>query len=140
RHHKAQRDTSHRATPDPVVVLRTRVEAATIVALRRYTPHHFAGRVGLFLPNREWLRPGNAMLRWRRVARDTEEYCGPEGCEGDQKARLHGSRQVIDHAQHPRSLIVSKEDAARAGNGYDLGRGALQETSPQWIGAKRPDG
>ena len=100
RHHKAQRDTSHRATPDPVVVLRTRVEAATIVALRRYTPHHFAGRVGLFLPNREWLRPGNAMLRWRRVARDTEEYCGPEGCEGDVMLLEPHVRAIAELFQH----------------------------------------
>lgn len=69
--------------PDPVILQRARVEAATLTALRCYTPHHFAGRVALFFPNREWRRPGNAMRRWRRVAGDVAEYYGPDGCAGD---------------------------------------------------------
>jgi thioesterase domain-containing protein len=71
------------APPDPVEVLRAKVQAATIVGLRRYTPRHFDGRLSLFLPNKGWLRPGSPMLRWRRVARETEKYVGPDGCHGD---------------------------------------------------------
>ena len=71
------------ASPDPVAVLRARLEAATIVGLRRYAPRHFDGRLSLFLPNKGWLRPGSPMLRWRRVARETEKYVGPDGCHGD---------------------------------------------------------
>jgi len=102
RQREEQRDASHLAAPppDPMLVRRARVEAATIVALRRYTPHHFAGRVGLFLPNKEWLRPGNAALRWRRVARDTEEYCGPEGCEGHvmlHEPHVHAIAELFQH-------------------------------------------
>jgi len=83
RERKARRDAGRLAAADPVLLLRAKIEAATIVAVRRYTPRHFAGRVRLFLPNKKWLRPGNAMLRWRPVARDTEEYVGPDGCIGD---------------------------------------------------------
>jgi thioesterase domain-containing protein len=83
RQRQARREASRHAVPDPVLVLRARVEAATLVGVRRYTPPYFAGRVSLFLPNTEWLRPGNALLRWRPVARDTDEYCGPDGCSGD---------------------------------------------------------
>jgi thioesterase domain-containing protein len=69
--------------PDPELVRRARVEAATLRALSRYTPRHFAGRLVLFFPNDTWLRPGHPMLHWRAVASDVEEYCGPDGCQGD---------------------------------------------------------
>src|SRR5206468_11444696 len=49
---KAHRDRVHAAAADPVLVLRAKVERATIAASRSYTPGHFAGRVGLFLPSR----------------------------------------------------------------------------------------
>jgi thioesterase domain-containing protein len=71
------------APPDPVEVLRAKIQAATIVGLRRYTPRHFDGRLSLFIPNKGWLRPGSPMLRWKRVARETEMYVGPDGCHGD---------------------------------------------------------
>jgi hypothetical protein len=70
-----------------VLVLRAGVERATIAAARRYTPGHFAGRVGLFLPCRAWARLGIGPLRWRSVARDTEEYFGPDGCTSDNMLR-----------------------------------------------------
>ena len=54
----------------------------TRLAVRRFTPQPFAGRVILFLPSREGLRPGSALLRWRAMARASEEYCGPDGCIG----------------------------------------------------------
>jgi thioesterase domain-containing protein len=71
------------ASPDPVEVLRAKIQAATIVGLRRYTPRHFDGRLSLFIPNKGWLRPGSPMLRWKRVARETEQFVGPDGCHGD---------------------------------------------------------
>ena len=71
------------AARDPVRILRARVEDMTVRAARRYTPGHFAGRVSLFMPSREWLRSGDEPLRWRLVARDCEEYFGPDGCNGD---------------------------------------------------------
>jgi len=82
RDRKARRNAPP-APPDPVEVLRAKVQAATIVGLRRYTPRHFDGRLSLFLPNKRWLRPGSPMLRWTRVARETERYVGPDGCDGD---------------------------------------------------------
>jgi len=84
RNHKARRDAQSQPQPDPVQVQRAKVEAATIAAIRRYTPRHFDGRLGLFLPNKEWLRPRSPMLRWQDLARETERYVGPDGCNGDE--------------------------------------------------------
>jgi thioesterase domain-containing protein len=100
RQRQARREASRHAAPDPVLVLRARVEAATLVGVRRYTPSYFAGRMRLFLPNKEWLRPGNRLLRWRPVARDTEAYCGPDGCSGD---RMLLEPFVADTAERFRS-------------------------------------
>jgi thioesterase domain-containing protein len=70
--------------PDPVQVVRAKVEAATVAAIRRYIPRHFGGRLRLFIPNKSWLRPRSPMLRWRRVAREIQKYVGPDGCHGDE--------------------------------------------------------
>jgi len=70
--------------PDPAQVLRAKIEAATVAAIRRYTPRDFGGRLRLFIPNKTWLRHRSPMLRWRRVAPLTEEYVGPDGCHGDE--------------------------------------------------------
>lgn len=83
RQRRAAREAAADAAPDPLKVQRARVEAATMRALSQYTPRHFAGRVALFSPNSSWLSPGHPMLRWREVASDVEEYCGPDGCQGD---------------------------------------------------------
>ncbi len=82
RNHKAN-SAERPAAPDSVLVLRAKVERATFAAARRYTPGHFAGRVSLFLPCKEWVRSGNEPLRWRSVARHAEEYFGPDGCNSD---------------------------------------------------------
>jgi thioesterase domain-containing protein len=64
------------AALDPVLVLRGKVERATVAAVRAYAPREFAGRVALFLPSRQW----DAARRWRSVAPGAEEYVGPDGC------------------------------------------------------------
>jgi thioesterase domain-containing protein len=87
RQRNEQRASERLAARDPVLVLRAWVEGSTLAAARRYTPGHFAGRVSLFLPSREWLRSGNEPLRWRSVARESEEYFGPDGCDSDQMLR-----------------------------------------------------
>jgi thioesterase domain-containing protein len=84
-----RRAAEHHAARDPVQVLRVRVEDITITAARRYSPGHFAGRVSLFLPSKEWVRSkewvhsGDEPLRWRSVAQSSEEYFGPDGCNGN---------------------------------------------------------
>jgi hypothetical protein len=78
----AQTETPDPAVSDIVMARRLEVQAATVAAIRRYTPRHFAGRVCLFLPNAA-AQFDKAMLRWRTVARDTEEYAGPAGGHGD---------------------------------------------------------
>lgn len=72
---------------DPAAVLRAKIQTATMVGVRRYTPRYFAGRLSLFLPNADWRHSGEGALRWRSVARETEVGCGPDGCEGDRILR-----------------------------------------------------
>jgi thioesterase domain-containing protein len=81
----AQRDRNRAAALDPALAPRNRLKEATLVGVRRYTPRPFPGRVSLFVPNREWLRPrpGNALLTWRAVAPDAEAFCGPDDCSGE---------------------------------------------------------
>ena len=83
RQRKARRDAAYTAALDPALAVRAKVARATITAVRRYIPANFSGRVGLFLPNREWLRSGAAPLRWRSVAGRAEEYYGPDNCNPD---------------------------------------------------------
>jgi thioesterase domain-containing protein len=87
RQRNERRAAERNAARDPVQVLRARVEESTLAAARCYTPGHFAGRVSLILPSRVWLRSGNEPLRWRSVARDIEEYFGPDGCDSDEMLR-----------------------------------------------------
>jgi thioesterase domain-containing protein len=84
-----QRREARRAAPppDPLLVVRAKVEAATVAAVRRYEPRYFAGRLIRFLPTREWLQRDNALLSWRGLAREVETYCGPDGCPVDQLLR-----------------------------------------------------
>jgi thioesterase domain-containing protein len=70
-------------TLDPVLLLRAKVEQANLSAVRAYAPRPYDGTVCLFLPCREWQHAGFLALRWQSVARRSEEYSGPEGCNGD---------------------------------------------------------
>lgn len=78
---KARHDAEPSAARDPVLARRAAVERATIAALRRYTPARFAGRIGLFVPCREWLP--SSTRRWRAVAQRAEAHVGPAGCNTD---------------------------------------------------------
>jgi thioesterase domain-containing protein len=79
--HKArpQRPGPHVA-PDQALLLRTKVQRATLAAARRYKPGYFAGRVIHFMPCKEWVRCGFEPLRWRSVALQAQDLYGPEGC------------------------------------------------------------
>jgi thioesterase domain-containing protein len=81
--HKLLRDAERAASADPVLLRRAGVERTTIAAVRRYSPGRYAGRVGLLLPNREWLHSGADPLRWRSVAPHAEHYFGPDSCNPD---------------------------------------------------------
>jgi thioesterase domain-containing protein len=61
---------------DPLLMLRARVERATLGAVRAYAPRPFSGRLALFLPSREWPHA----RRWRSVGRGASEYISPTGC------------------------------------------------------------
>jgi thioesterase domain-containing protein len=83
RRRQAKQEVPPEPAPDPVMVHRARVEAATLQALSRYTPRRCEGRVALFFPNDEWMRAGHPMLGWRGLASEVTEFCGPDGCQGD---------------------------------------------------------
>ena len=59
------------------------VQAATMKAIKAYEPRYFPGRVSLFLPSAKSRRPVDGLVRWRGLAREVEEYCGPDECVGD---------------------------------------------------------
>jgi thioesterase domain-containing protein len=82
RYRIAARAASRAPVTDPVLIRRHKVEAVTLSAVRAYVPPYYAGRLCLFVPSRSWLRSRNLTRRWRGVAGDIEEFCGP-GCEGD---------------------------------------------------------
>jgi thioesterase domain-containing protein len=67
----------------PLLAQRARVERAIFAALRRYVPGHFAGRLSLFLPSKQWVDSREEPLRWRAVAQHSDEYFGPDGCHTD---------------------------------------------------------
>jgi thioesterase domain-containing protein len=64
------------AAADPELAPRARVEQATLVAVRAYSPLASTARVALFLPSRQW----DTARRWRSVSPRAEEYFGPDGC------------------------------------------------------------
>ena len=103
RQRRVRREAPADGAPDPLLIRRAKVEAATLTALRRFIPDHFNGRVALFFPNREWRRRGNSMLRWREVADVREEHCGPDGCGGD----------VMLHEPHVRVIAEQFKGCSR---------------------------
>jgi thioesterase domain-containing protein len=114
RDRRVRRDAQSHTPPDPVQVQRAIVEAATVAAIRRYTPRYFDGRLSLFLPNKEWLRTGSPMLRWQRVARETEPYVGPDGCSGDEMLLEHYVARIAELFRSCRDELESGRPAPRA--------------------------
>ena len=114
RDHKARRDAQSQTPPDPVQIQRAKVEAATVAAIRRYTPRYFDGRLSLFLPNKEWLHPRSPMLRWQRVARETERYVGPDGCPGDEMLLERYVARIADLFRSCRGELGSERPTPRA--------------------------
>ena len=105
RQRKERRDAARAAALDPVLVRRTAVERATIAAIRRYRPAPFAGRLSLFLPCEGWLPSATPL--WASLARCTDEYVGPRGCDNDTMLR---EPYATDFA-----ALFRRCDAAQAG-------------------------
>src|SRR5262249_18782474 len=61
---RAERAVGHAAAPDAVLVWRARVEQATFVAIRRYLPGPFSGRLHLFWPSRHSRCADGALAQW----------------------------------------------------------------------------
>ena len=68
---------------DSALTRRAMVQQATMTAVCRYRPGFFAGRVAMFLPSAKARRSREGLTRWRGLAQRFDEYCGPDGCEGD---------------------------------------------------------
>ncbi len=83
------------ADADPVLELRSRVEEATLAAVRRYKPRPFAGRVCLFLPCKQWVHAGCSALAWRKVAQQAQVFFGRNGVTVDNMLREH----AVDFAE-----------------------------------------
>jgi len=82
-HRRKERISAQQAAAtDPVLVLRGKVERATLKAVRAYTPRDFAGRVALVWP-RHW----DAGKRWQSVARNAEKYEGADACSSHDMLR-----------------------------------------------------
>jgi thioesterase domain-containing protein len=73
-------DSSTPQAPSAVVA---KVQQATMKGICSYRPTYFDGRLTLFLPSAKTRRPSEGLSRWRTLARHVDEYCGPDGCEGD---------------------------------------------------------
>jgi hypothetical protein len=82
RERKARLAAGAPTQPEPVMVLRRKVERATIAAARRYRPSRYDGCIRLFVPSRDYARSHNEPLRWRSVAARSEAHFGPDGCNG----------------------------------------------------------
>ena len=85
RQRRERRDAAQAAALDPVLVRRAGVERATIAAIRRYRPAPFAGRLSLFLPSQRWLPSATPV--WASLARCSDQYVGPPGCDNDTMLR-----------------------------------------------------
>ncbi|HEX2567746.1 MAG TPA: thioesterase domain-containing protein, partial [Burkholderiales bacterium] len=71
-------------TPDEATQRRSRLEAATLNAVRAYAPRPFGGRVCHFIPCQTWARRSRARTeRWRALVPRIEAYYGPEGATAD---------------------------------------------------------
>jgi thioesterase domain-containing protein len=106
-HRAAQRDARLRSAADPALIPQGKLTKVTLAAVRRYIPRDFAGRLSLFVPNRNWLHSRYLSERWRSVARDFEVWSGPDNCDGDDMllephaaviADLFTSRLATTHA------------------------------------------
>jgi thioesterase domain-containing protein len=64
---------------DEMMVLREKLEEATVHAVSHYQPGRYAGRVSHMLPSRAWERAPTDPLRWRTVISDLHYYYGHEG-------------------------------------------------------------
>jgi thioesterase domain-containing protein len=71
------------AVEDVPMIQRAKVQRATMMGVRTYRPAFYPGRLVLFLPSPRARRRSEGLLRWHGLAHRVEEYCGPEGCEGD---------------------------------------------------------
>jgi thioesterase domain-containing protein len=80
---RARRAAARATRPDAITARRVAVEKATFAAVRRYRPRPFDGELALMLPCEATKRSLDAPLRWRRHARTSTEFVGPDDCNGD---------------------------------------------------------
>lgn len=91
--------------PDTVIMLRAKVEAAWIDAVRVYQPRAFGGRVFHFPASKAWARSVK-VHRWDPVAQRATVLHGPDGCTGE---------DMLDVAHAPEFARHLRRAGAQAG-------------------------
>src|SRR5262249_40329796 len=76
------REARRQATLVRTALGRPRLGRAPLAAVRRFAPGVLAGRLVLFLPNRQWSRACGA-LDWRTLSQSIDVHFGPDGCNAD---------------------------------------------------------
>lgn len=79
-----------------------------MVAVKRYEPGFYGGRVDAFLPSEAWRGSGEGADEWKHVARHVVEHVGPDGAHGDNMLREPHVRVLAalvdsslrDHSEH----------------------------------------
>ncbi len=126
RRRTAEREARRTSAVDPEMIRRARVEAVTLAAVRRFQPRPFDGRVSVFLPSRDW-QSGDALLgrRWREVARNIEEYCGPDGGRGDRILLEPHVRDLAELFRRSRESNSGERRERFATRGWPMPAGAI---------------
>ena len=94
--------------PDPVLVRREAVGAATIDAVRDYTPRFFDGHLDLMLPCAAWKASFDAPLRWQDHVRTSAEFVGPDDCNGDVMLLPEHAATFAAFVQHAQQQALTR--------------------------------
>ena len=84
---------------EEVVLLRQRVEAATLAAVKEYDPLPLSTGMCLFLPAEDWRHSADQPMSWRPLAATYSEKVGPSGCNGDNMLRPEYAPVMADLAR-----------------------------------------
>lgn len=112
---EARRVNAAAVARDPVLAQRAKVERATLVAVRRYTPKRYPGRLGLFLPGRRWLSSGVGVQHWRSVASRSLASFGPQESGGEDMLREPYAAAFAELLRDAAARLVGP-DVRSAGN------------------------
>ena len=114
RRYKSKREAAIAALEDPVLVRRAKLSRITGLAVSRYAPRSYDGRIRLFLPNEKWVRSLARPLRWRAVAPNAEQYFGPEDCNPDVLLLDPDAPVIAEFFKQCRDRIAAEDHSVNA--------------------------